>query len=67
MSTVINAAKSLKVAGMNMALKCLNMVCEPHYKYLFNAQDNQLALPGIEKKNQNQNPKQTSRKAEKLE
>lgn len=35
---------------MNTALKCLNKVCDPHYKYLFNAQDNQLALQETEKK-----------------
>lgn len=56
MSTATNAAKSLKISGLNMALKCLNMVCEPHCKYLFNAQDNQLALPETEKKKQKQNP-----------
>lgn len=56
-----------------MALKCLNMVCEPHYKYLFNAQDNQLALPETETKKPNtktwtnKTQKQISGKEEKLE
>lgn len=54
-AALFTPAQGLKTSGMNT--KCLNMVCEPHYKYLFHEQDNQLALPEIEKKSPK--PKQT--------